>query len=40
LDASMQQFSFSAKALGLSVGTYFLKTDRVGTVAQRFVVVR
>jgi beta-glucanase (GH16 family) len=40
LDASMQQYSFSAKDLGLSVGTYFLKTDRVGTVAQRFVVLQ
>jgi large repetitive protein len=40
LDASMQQYSFSAKALGLSVGTYFLKTDKVETVAQRFVVLQ
>jgi beta-glucanase (GH16 family) len=40
LDTSMQQFSFSAKGLGLSAGTYFLKTDRVGSVIQRFVVVQ
>ncbi len=40
LDVSLQQFSFSTKSLGLSTGTYFLKTDGVGSVVQRLVVVR
>jgi beta-glucanase (GH16 family) len=40
LDTSLPQFSFSTKILGLSAGTYFLKTDRVGSVVQRLVVVQ
>jgi beta-glucanase (GH16 family) len=40
LDTSLNYFQFSAKNLGLSAGTYFLKTDRVGSVIQRFVVVQ
>jgi beta-glucanase (GH16 family) len=39
LDTSVNYFQFSAKNLGLSAGTYFLKTDRVGSVIQKFMVL-
>jgi beta-glucanase (GH16 family) len=39
LDNSISYFRFSTKDLGLSAGTYFLKTDRVGSAIQKFMVL-
>jgi beta-glucanase (GH16 family) len=39
LETTIQQFDFSAQALGLSAGTYFFKTDKTTTQWHRVVVI-